>query len=182
MDRRTFLVLAAAAAGTAGCTGTEDRPGPTGSTPAPPDPDDAIRVRVAESEAALIATYRAALDSAPALARTLVPLLRQHEEHLGLVAPPGWTPPVTSATGPSGSSGSSGSSGGPAPAASPALSPAPADALLVELAAAETAARDQRITACDGATDPDLARLLCLVGASEAQHAAVLERAVEDLG
>jgi hypothetical protein len=42
------------------------------------------------------------------------------------------------------------------------------------LAAAESAAQAQRATACDGASDPGLARDLCLIAASEAQHAAVL--------
>ena len=47
---------------------------------------------------------------------------------------------------------------------------------LAELAAAEAAAQRQRAAACDGAADPALARDLCLIAASEAQHAAALER------
>ena len=43
---------------------------------------------------------------------------------------------------------------------------------------AESAAQAQRATACDGAQDPGLARDLCLIAASEAQHAAALD----DLG
>jgi hypothetical protein len=49
--------------------------------------------------------------------------------------------------------------------------------MLAALAAAETAARSERIAACDAALDPALARDLCLIGASEAQHATYLERA-----
>lgn len=161
VDRRTFLLLTAAAVGTSGCTDRSPDPGPNPSTPRrPDDPDEALRVRVAESEAALITAYRAAVVGAPALAATLEPILRQHAAHLARVAP-GWTPPSRPAT------------------ASPEPSADPAD-VLSRLAATESTARDQRIAACDAAVDPALARELCLIGASEAQHAAVLAAAARE--
>jgi mannitol/fructose-specific phosphotransferase system IIA component len=43
------------------------------------------------------------------------------------------------------------------------------------LAELEAEATLQRIRACNGASDPDLARVLCLIAASEAQHAEVLD-------
>ena len=54
-----------------------------------------------------------------------------------------------------------------------ASAPSAADTLSA-LAAAETAAQAQRATACDAAQGPALARDLCLIAASEAQHASAL--------
>lgn len=174
VDRRTFLLIAAAAVGATGCTDRSADPRPSASAPpTPTDPDEALRRRVAESEAALIATYRAALADFPELAPTLEPILRQHSEHLERVAP-GWTPPPPPAESPVPTT--SGSPAGESPAARPAARPG---AVLSDLAAAESAARDQRIAACDAAVDPALARELCLIGASEAQHAAVLAQSTE---
>jgi hypothetical protein len=50
-----------------------------------------------------------------------------------------------------------------------------AAAVLAALVDAETAAQAQRAAACDGAQDPVLVRELCLIAASEAQHATALE-------
>ncbi len=78
--------------------------------------------------------------------------------------------PPDAGTSPTGSPGAgTASSGSPKPGAS---------SVVAELAAAESAAQAQRATACDGAQDPGLARDLCLIAASEAQHAAALD----DLG
>jgi hypothetical protein len=46
--------------------------------------------------------------------------------------------------------------------------------VLAALADAESAAQAQRAAACDGAQDPALARDLCLIAASEAQHSSAL--------
>ena len=167
MERRTFLALAAAAVGLAGCTGQSPQPGPPSTPPTPitPDaPDAALRDEVAAGEVALIAAYRKAITADPQLAADLERFLAHHEQHLARVSP-GYAPDTSSASAPS--------SGTPA---SPEASAAPPSAseVLDKLAAAESAARAQRATACDGAQDPALARDLCLIAASEAQHAAAL--------
>jgi hypothetical protein len=235
VERRTFLVLGAAAVGLAGCTSDTSEPGPPSAqatTAAPSDPDARIREEVAASEVALIAAYRSAIGANPDLAADLEPFLAQHEAHLARVAPgfvsdvgtpvastspsasgppigepsaagdPGTSPSdsLGAGTSPSGSRGagtaSSGSidagtspSGSPDAGTSPSGSPdagtassgSPkpgASSVVAELAAAESAAQAQRATACHGAQDPGLARDLCLIAASEAQHAAALD----DLG
>jgi hypothetical protein len=45
---------------------------------------------------------------------------------------------------------------------------------LATLADEESAAQQQRTSACDGVQDAALARVLCLVAASEGQHAVAL--------
>ena len=193
MERRTFLVLSAAAVGLAGCTSESSEPGPPSApatTAAPRDPDARMREEVAASEVALIAAYRSAIGADPELAADLAPFLAQHEAHLDRVAPGfaagGGTPSASTSTSlsPSPSASPSGSGG---PTASPSgatdTSEASASSVLAGLAEAETVAQAQRATACDGAQDPGLARDLCLIAASEAQHAAALEAlAAEDAG
>jgi hypothetical protein len=62
-------------------------------------------------------------------------------------------------------------------------SEASVSSVLTGLADAESAAQAQRATACDGAQDPGLARDLCLIAASEAQHAEALDvLAAKDAG
>jgi hypothetical protein len=205
VERRTFLVLGAAAVGLAGCTSDTSEPGPPSAqatTAAPSDPDARIREEVAASEVALIAAYRSAIGANPDLAADLEPFLAQHEAHLARVAP-GFVsdvgtpvastspsasgPPIgePSAAGDPGTSPSGSLGAGTSPSGSPdagtASSGSPnsgASSVVAELAAAESAAQAQRATACDGAQDPGLARDLCLIAASEAQHAAALD----DLG
>ena len=127
------------------------------------DPDAALRDEVAASEVALIAAYRSALEAHPELAADLAPFLAHHEAHLARVSP-----------------GSTAGEGTPVASASPRTSgsPSPVPSVaetVAALAAAESRAQAQRAAACDGAVDPGLARDLCLVAASEAQHAALLE-------
>ena len=164
MERRTFLVLGAMAVGLTGCTLGTVEPDPTSSpprSPAPTDPDSRLRDEVAASEVALIAAYRAAIESTPELAADLEPFLAHHEQHLARVAPGFPVGPASPSASTSGSSEPSDTSVGKT---------------LADLAAAEAAAQTQRAAACDGAADPALARDLCLIAASEAQHAAALER------
>jgi hypothetical protein len=177
MDRRAFLVLGASVLGVAACTGDgEPDAGPDGSPvePAPSqppadDPDGPLRDRVAAAEAALIAQYRTVISERPRLADTLAPFLAHHEEHLARVAP-GWGPGPVETPVPSASA-----SAGPSGSAAPAPSGSAAEAL-DRLARAERDAGRDRIAACDAAASGVLARDLCLISASEAQHAAVLER------
>ncbi len=211
MERRTFLVLGAAAVGLAGCTSNATEPGPPSApaSPIPPeDPDARLREEVAASEVALIVAYRSAIEANPELAASLGPFLAHHEAHLTRVAPgfsrgSGTSVASESPSAPSRPTGGSSdaddaapsasldatSSGSPedaAPSGSPDASAAPsgspeerASSVVSELAAAESAAHDQRATACDGAKDPGLARDLCLIAASEAQHAAALDDLAE---
>jgi hypothetical protein len=182
VERRTFLVLGAMALALPGCTDDPeppDRPSPT--EPRADDPDAALRAQVAASEIALVAAYRQALASHPGLAEDLDPLLAHHEAHLARVAPeariPGTDDPQPA--GPDNTPAASPSrSGAPSPspatgAPSPTESPTAAEAL-GRLAEAEGAAHRARIAQCDAAASSVLARDLCLIAASEAQHEVVL--------
>lgn len=179
MERRTFLVLGAAAVGLAGCTSDPSVPAPP-SAPAvpsvPSDPDARLREEVAASEVGLIAAYRSAIRAAPELTANLAPFVAQHEAHLDRVAP-GYAEGGDSGSGspPTDSPSPSGAPPGSPPGADDATPVERASSVLVGLAEAEAAAQAQRATACDGAQDPALARELCLIAASEAQHATALE-------
>ena len=167
MDRRRFLVLSASALGLAGCTSDIDQPTPAPSPPEPApaeDVDAALRERVAASELALIAAYRGAIAEFPERARTLADLLAQHEAHLARVAPDMAPPAEPSAA-----------ASAPASASAPAGQGDAAPITLKALARAEAAAQAQHVASCDAAQDPALARDLCLMAASEAQHVAVLD-------
>ncbi len=77
----------------------------------------------------------------------------------------------------------SGTSPGAEPEATESAAPGPdPGAVLAALFEAERTARRQRVSACDGAVDPGLARDLCLIAASEAQHAAALRDLAEEAG
>lgn len=153
LARRSFLLLAAGtgAALIAGC-GTSDSEGSTGS------PDDAVRTAVAEAEAALIAQYQGVITAFPDLGASLVAILEQHRAHLAAVAP--------------GQESAQPATQGPAnPTAAPIDSAAAALQILAE---AERAASQQRREACGAAADPELARVLAFISASEASHVPAL--------
>ena len=131
-------------AGVVACSPTSD----AGPTPSPTaDPDAQTRAEVAAQEWALVALYDAAIAAQPAQAAELSLLRDQHVEHATAL-------------------GSSTAS-----ASATATGPAPDRATLT---AAEEEASRSRVTACARAVQPDLARLLALIGASEAGHAAFL--------
>jgi len=194
VERRTFLALCAAALGLAGCTDDEPLPTPSATptpSPAPTDPDAATRAAVAESEADLVRAYRAAIAAVPALATVLSPWLAHHEEHLDRVSPGATVPadPVASSGSEAGagpeagaSPGARTSAGAEAEATESAAPGQDPGAVLAALFEAERTARRQRVSACDGAVDPGLARDLCLIAASEAQHAAALRGLAEEAG
>ena len=168
MDRRSFLVLSATAIGLAGCTSDSSAPTPRPSAPEPipaGDPDAGLRTRVAASELALIGLYRSAIVQIPKRAGELQRFLDHHEAHLARVAPDTAVPAEASAE--------------PSAPTSASAAPGPGDAsptvTLKALARAESAAQAQHVVACDAAQDAALARDLCLMAASEAQHAAVIE-------
>ncbi len=144
------LALAAPAGLLAACTSSSDEPAPAEGSSAP---STAVASQTALDEIRLIAVYEAALAAVPteqAAVRDLLADIRdQHRAHLD-------------AFGES-----------PEPPAAPAL-PAATDRILATLIDVErTAARD-RVAACVDAADPQLARLLALVAASEAAHVPAL--------
>lgn len=180
VERRTFLVLGAAAVGLGGCTRGPVEPAPS-SAPASPtqpeDPDAGLREGVAASEVVLIAAYRSAIQADPELAADLEPVLAHHEQHLARIAPgvdaSQVSPSTASPSAPTSAAESDVPLGSESP--SPNTSPGPSiGKVLAQLAELESAAQAQRATACDRAWAPTLARDLCLVAASEAQHAATL--------
>lgn len=193
VERRTFLALGVTALGLVGCTG-ELPAGPEGGSPPPrqpaEDPDSALRARVAASEAALVARYRDALAMHADLVAELGPFLAHHEAHLARVAPGAAsasaapstvTPtPEESSDGNQPASPSASASGAPpggdtAVSASPGASdPDSRAAAVAGLAEAEGVAHRDRVDACDAAENAGLARDLCLIAASEAQHESAL--------
>ena len=194
VERRTFLVLTASAAGLAGCTqDPEPAPRPTvvPTTASPSDPDEQLRARVAAGELGLIAAYRSAIESNPGLSGELEPLMADHMAHLERVAPgtsaapdPGASAPAPAEPAPA--EPSAAASGAAEPSASASATDAPAETptdspptrsrrkTLTGLADAESLALAERTSACDSAQGPALARDLCLIAASEAQHAQAL--------
>ncbi|HEX6888064.1 MAG TPA: hypothetical protein VF143_08150 [Candidatus Nanopelagicales bacterium] len=192
MERRDFLVLGGALALGACTPATRPTPPPP-SEPAS-DPDADLRAATAASELALIAAYRTAITAFPELGSQLRPLAAQHESHLAAIDPaaasgaasaaPGTSSPGSAALGPVASPASSGGTSTPssedrvAEGSAPAAGDGPpawtAAQALTALAEEESAAQQQRATACDGVQEAALARVLCLVAASEGQHAVVL--------
>lgn len=153
VGRRSFLLMAVGT-GAALVTGC----GSTDSERVPGSPDDGVRSAVAEAEASLIAQYQSAITAYPELGASLVAILEQHRAHLHAVLP-GEGPAAVSDPGNAG--------GGPAPAGSVRQA-------LQSLAQAERAASQQRREACGMAADPELARILAFIAASEASHVPAL--------
>jgi hypothetical protein len=171
---RRLVLLGAAAASLAACTG-DDRPPPaTEGSPSRPEPDALLRTEVTSAERDLLALYQATVSTHPALAAQLAPFSARHRRHLDAVETSGpvATPAPTSAsapgTGPPGTP-----SAAPTPVAPPAVPADPAQALTA-LRAAERAAADTRVADCLRSEDPELAELLAAVAACEAAHDVVL--------
>jgi hypothetical protein len=113
----------------------------------------------------------------------------------GSAADPGSTAPLEPSTSaslpgaadlpgrPSGAtdSGESGTGSEPLPSAPAASATEQDGAAIAALADAERVAHVARVSACDGASTAGLARDLCLIAASEAQHAAVLDSLAEEV-
>lgn len=144
------LALAGPAALLVSCTSDTAEPEPTSSPT--PTPEDAAG-SVAAAEALLVASYDAAIaalpDADPAVIALLTGIRDQHAAHRDALG-------GTSA----------------APDAPP--QPAAQAAVIDELLAAERQAARDRIDACEAASDPELARLLAMIGASEASHVPAL--------
>jgi hypothetical protein len=144
------LALAGPAALLAACTSDTAEPGPT---PSPTTSPEGAAESVAADEALLVASYDAALaalpDADPAVIALLTGIRDQHAAHRDAL---GGTSLVPDAP--------------PQPAAQAAV--------IDELLAAERQAARDRIDACETAADPELARLLAMIGASEASHVPAL--------
>jgi hypothetical protein len=131
------------------CTSDADPGGDSTATAAPTVQSGSPS---AVSEAALVAQYEAALatvgQSDTETLALLAEIRDQHRAHLDALG------------------------GAPeAPVPSPASS---AQTVLADLVAAERGAYKERVAACVDATEPDLARVLALIAASEAAHVPAL--------
>lgn len=152
MERRTFLAMGAGTLGLVGCTngsGASHGEADTPASPESPDSDAGLRQTAAATEVSLIMAYHAAIAAAPDHAVELRAFRAHHGEHLARMAPDRAVPEASEAAG---------------------MNP-PA---VADLAGMEARARKQHVTGCDAARDAALARELCLMGASEAQHAWLL--------
>jgi hypothetical protein len=194
VDRRSFLGLVIATAGAAGLTGcTDSSPGPMPSgatTSVAPTDDDQIRAATFASEVGLIGLYAAAMkDAQPARAEQLRAIQAQHIEHAHRLRPGQEVPtdapsPATPAATPgdrvAASPNPSGSGSAAAPTGSAGATASASQPSTREVLAVERTALAQRRASCEQAEDADLARTLALIAASEAQHADVLHRWLED--
>lgn len=174
VGRRRLLLAAAAlplaAGGLAACTGGGSDAAPSSPSPgAPDDPDLALRQQVWADEAALLAAYDATLEAHPDLAGRLSPLRAQHLAHRDATGVTGPSGAASGGAAASGAGGASGSAGG-----SDAAVPSSRRAAVAALAALERKAAAARTDSCGRATSGELARVLALVSASEAAHAAAL--------
>ena len=152
VSRRAVLAATLLLPVIAACSGgTTPDPSPTSE-----DPDRALRARVAEQEATLIAAYEAITRQFPELAEDLNPILDQHRAHRAALAGDSASPTAS-------------------PSATPAPTPASAADALATLTAAESAAADDCTTACVKCTGAETARLIALIAASEESHVPYLD-------
>lgn len=163
-----LLAVLAVPAGLSAC-GSESPEASPVETTAPPAPD--LAAVVAGDERALIALYDAALaglSEADERRRVLLTALRQqHVEHRDALAPN----VAVSVDGDM--------AGGAVPDAEGTVSSAaPVAPGLRDLAAAERKAAKERIRACVEADDPQLARTLAFIAASESSHVPALVEAL----
>ena len=171
------MLLASAAAlplllTTAGCRSSDAFTGPDPLAGRPPLGHDVLTLQaVIAAEESLIDLYRTALGggpvdsgpSGPARARTLRPLLGQHEQHLAQLRAMLIVPQGTSA-----SPSPSGRTAGSAPAR---VGPAPIS--VARLRAAERASAADLVQRL-ATVPPALAQLLASIAASDATHVTVL--------
>ena len=176
LSRRDVLRLglaASAAAGLAACT-TSPAGRPTTTDPGgPQDPDRALRAEIGRDELRLTALYTQAAGALPGAAAARVSAIgARHVAYRTAVDPAG----LSGATGVTGATGPSGSTGPAASVAPPSIPPTALTALSI-LVAAETTAAGDRARQSAVAVDPELARIVVLVGAGAAAAAAALSSA-----
>ena len=149
----TVAGAATACGSDAATTSPDPSPGSTGAAP------DALRRDVATAERMLIASYDAAISAHPQLEGPLAVIRGQHADHLAAMGGEGADPVA-----------------GPAPSAAATPGAGTAAEAVADLRRAEQAAARERRASCVAADDPELARLLALIAASEQSHAAALRR------
>jgi len=155
--RQGLFALALAATGTALAACTSSAAPPASSTAVPTAAP--VSPTVAD-EQSLVLLYDQAIAAQPSLAAVLQPIRDQHLQHLtalGSAAPEGSAPAL------SGSASTTSASS--------------AKATLQSLIDAETSAAQQRADAAVTATDPQQARTLTFIAASEASHVPALKAA-----
>ena len=163
--RRRVLAASAlmlTAAGTAGCASGQAWPW---ARPPVPVPEVGMLRNVIAAEDTLVSTYTAVLSARPALAATVSPLLRQHQQHLAqlrdrLMVPAGARPSPTKTA-----------------RARQAPVPAGRAAVLAYLRHAETDQAAFLVQTLAAVVTPSLAQLMASISASEAAHAALLDSA-----
>lgn len=158
----TASALMLTTAGAAGCASGQAWPW---ARPPVPAPEVGVLRTVIAAEHALVSRYAAVLSARPALAATVSPLLRQHQQHLvqlrdRLAVPAGARP-------------------SPTPAARVRQAPVPAGraAVLAYLGGAETDQAAFLLRTLAAVATPSLAQLMASISASEASHAALLRSA-----
>ena len=159
--RRRMLTASALmlTAGTAGCASGQAWPW---ARPPVPAPEVGVLRNVIAAEHAMVSRYTAVLSARPALAATVSPLLRQHQQHLAqlrerLVVPAGARPSPTRT----------------APARQAPV-PAGRAAVLAYLRRTETDQAAFLVRTLAAVATPSLAQLMASISASEAAHAALL--------
>lgn len=158
----TASALMLTIAGPAGCASGQVWPW---ARPPVPAPDVGVLRNVIAAEDALVSRYTAVLSARPALAATVSPLLRQHQQHLAqlrerLVVPAGARPSPTTTARPH-----------------PAPVPAGRAAVLAYLRRAESDQAALLVRTLTTVATPSLAQLMASISASEAAHAALLRSA-----
>jgi hypothetical protein len=165
-SRRQLLVASGAITlgALAGCT-TPSSPSPQ-SPSGTADPDSAVRTAVAATQTALAAQFAATVRAFP----TLAPKLVVGDRHVSYAAAVNATATPTATALPTASA-----SDLPLPAASPPP-PVPATAVraLAVLATAEQVAAGQCLTQTMVTVDPELSRIITLIGAGCAAAGSVL--------
>ena len=163
--RRRVLAASAlmlTAAGTAGCASGQAWPW---ARPPVPAPDVGLLRSVIAAEDAMVSRYTTVLSARPALAATVSPLLRQHQQHLAqlrerLLVPAGARPSPTMTA-----------------RARQAQVPAGRIAVLAYLRRAESDQAAFLVRALATVATPSLAQLMASISASEGAHAALLRSA-----
>ena len=159
----TASALMLTTAGTAGCASGQAWPW---ARPPVPAPEVGVLRNVIAAEHALVSRYTAVLSARPALAATVSPLLRQHQQHLAqlrdrLAVPAGARPSPTRT----------------ARAHHQPPVPAGRAAVLAYLGRAETDQAAFLLRTLAAVATPSLAQLMASISASEASHAALLRSA-----
>jgi hypothetical protein len=163
--RRRILTASAlmlAAAGPAGCASGQAWPW---ARPPVPAPDVGVLQNVIAAEHAVVSRYTAVLSARPALAATVTPMLRQHQQHLAqlrdrLVVPAGARPSPTRTA-----------------RARQAPVPASRAGVLAYLRRVESDQAAFLVRALAAVATPSLSQLMASISASEAAHAALLRSA-----